>query len=1165
MALATTLYIQHGKAKAKATAVANALGQLIGHQIPIEFDWTFVTQPAFKAIAEAEQKRILVEVFGPNLDQCILAPADSLSAAASASPQVHDWVSTSVTKILFAFDGTNSINDIVGASHLRITLDGAQLTFKSNLSAIQLVSKGDWGIAAKLAGLTGFSIQITPPPIAVPLVDYVSVAAPLTAPMATPVAVEAPVAAPAAVQVTAIEPSTAPAPPATAHTAPPPPPPGGSAPPPPPPRGAGVPPPPGAGDVEDNTGLTGEQIVQRNIERERHRTLETYGLLPKLREHQARIVKAAEALGITGREIKFELDEEFAQDKLLRNDKKAVYWAVSMYDDSLFGALADGAIQILQSGPFGREKLFDTYSTFKAHFLLSGPDIDDYTIPWMEYIPSTKTLDITVTIPMMASSGGWIGTILSSLDAKSKELCKGMALAEAYKINLAETGEWITEMGRQEADAKVDALFAPHIEQIFEGRKIPVELNWEANWDAVSSQGRPQGRYRKLQFPVLVLAEVFAAFAKAPTLVKDLMRRSLQNIRTVAGTADSIELQNSGELMVITFKAFALPVRDAAQWGLELDKEVRAKCTGLTVKNIDAELAMEKAAPHILKLNSNLCEILGVTSASGGQDIIVVDYPSFADLPGFKEQFGEAKFAVLHEQHPLVLASIFRALEEIAKTALGAPIIKTFKRIHVTLDPQLPRDAAFARLAWNQSNGTLTITHSFCSFSRPVNYVPALEDALELLILGARLATKTDLDKFVAQVRSDFGVPSLPVTIDESYQQHSSFAELPPAMKKEIVYRFFTSIPQSIFQGPKGISRCTEFPKSRQLLQNAVKSIRVLPTDSLTAPTANKIELANGGELLVTVPLNAIPWAEPIGHRLIELIGLRSTIEDEAIAESESKIALLADQLRAATGNGKITVKFDWQALRADGTFVASQEYVNKFIRLVPGKLQVAFDGTAAIYDGGILRYAKDEGLASSMSSLESLVFNMSVSNSVATQGKFGLFSPYGYDVTQQGNELRISFNYQEYPVGAGAILEWVLSPASAKKREQLYIARLSERNFNSELARRDKAVHDAHHYNKKSQEEYQAAVVKFNFDMKAFAETPNTEVCQPCSGTGYWGVRNDNECMHCGCRGWQEVYKVAPQMPITPIPMPIPTFAPTTVAEFTSGLNRSQLLDGHF
>ena len=35
MALVTTLYIQHGKAKAKATEVSNALGQIIGRTIPI--------------------------------------------------------------------------------------------------------------------------------------------------------------------------------------------------------------------------------------------------------------------------------------------------------------------------------------------------------------------------------------------------------------------------------------------------------------------------------------------------------------------------------------------------------------------------------------------------------------------------------------------------------------------------------------------------------------------------------------------------------------------------------------------------------------------------------------------------------------------------------------------------------------------------------------------------------------------------------------------------------------------------------------------------------------------------------------------------------------------------------------------------------------------------
>jgi hypothetical protein len=39
MALATTLYIQHGKAKAKATEVSTTLGTVIGRSIPIGMSW----------------------------------------------------------------------------------------------------------------------------------------------------------------------------------------------------------------------------------------------------------------------------------------------------------------------------------------------------------------------------------------------------------------------------------------------------------------------------------------------------------------------------------------------------------------------------------------------------------------------------------------------------------------------------------------------------------------------------------------------------------------------------------------------------------------------------------------------------------------------------------------------------------------------------------------------------------------------------------------------------------------------------------------------------------------------------------------------------------------------------------------------------------------------
>lgn len=100
MALATTLYIQHGKAKAKATEVAAALAAVIGRTIPIgmsplkyetvwleacsnlflflpEYEWKFVDQAAFKTIPTDTQKSILVNTLGHNLTQCLVGAQDS--------------------------------------------------------------------------------------------------------------------------------------------------------------------------------------------------------------------------------------------------------------------------------------------------------------------------------------------------------------------------------------------------------------------------------------------------------------------------------------------------------------------------------------------------------------------------------------------------------------------------------------------------------------------------------------------------------------------------------------------------------------------------------------------------------------------------------------------------------------------------------------------------------------------------------------------------------------------------------------------------------------------------------------------------------------------------------------------------------------------------------
>ena len=444
---------------------------------------------------------------------------------------------------------------------------------------------------------------------------------------------------------------------------------------------------------------------------------------------------------------------------------------------------------------------------------------------------------------------------------------------------------------------------------------------------------------------------------------------------------------------------------------------------------------------------------------------------------------------------------------------------------------------------------------------RFISAMAGIEYTLGILIESCRMETKKQVEKFYLTVRSDFGLSSLPVFIDESYQNTKEFAAIHPSNMKNIIMRMFVSVPQSVFHGAMGLQHCSEFPKARQIMHDKVKSIRFLPDGKMVSNTS-KVEL-NGGELLIRVSFDNSEWETPIGYQLSQMIQSRPMMESEVMAEVDTKLMSFTNQLRKESGNSKIAVKFDWKELQSDKTFQAVQNYVNDYCRYVVSRIQNAFDGTKSTYDGGLIEYCHTQKLGPALAPFNELIFHMSTLNQVGTQGKYGLFTPYYYEVTTKSQELHVRFNIEPYPVGIGAIVEWVINPDAALLRQQQHIVAIAERNYNEEMKRRECAVEDTISANEEAQARYVRAVEDYNHEMKVFAATPSTQNCRSCDGKGYWG--RSHSCVSCSGRGWVNVRKAAPTMPLTPTPRPIPTFPHVTVTDFMSGLDRSELREGHF
>jgi len=892
---------------------------------------------------------------------------------------------------------------------------------------------------------------------------------------------------------------------------------------------------------------------------ERIKVLEESGVTPRLVENNERLRKFLGMVSISG-DIVYDVDNLFIHDRKLRwrdcGTQKTTLKSISIEPWSLFNVLTDAAISILESGEVGQKRLMDTYAKFNLQFESAEATVK---VPRLVLDTPSKTLNIFATFSNMYDPRKWIDDLTAG--ANTKHIYKGTNITEIFKAMLAQSGGWLEDMARDEATTMTNDLLAPYFKKHFEGRVIPIDVDWKS-LDGQNSKEPLIIRLKKhYQYPPCVLEVLFKSFAMANIVVMNILRKKLMKIRLVASGSDGIVLENGGETMVVTYK-WADQACAEKQWKAMIEEQVRAKCTGLTVKNVSAEIAMSEGSHAILEMNRTLVAKLGMSSAAGGYDVLVVDYPSFVDTLEFNKAYGASKFSVLHSSNLSALTSLVRGFEEVSRTTLGGPLLKTIKRIHVTLDVKSKDNSDDAPLHWDASTKTFTVTHCFHSFEHPGSYVymPRIEYTLGILIESCRLETQKIVEKFYQTVRADYQLNSLPVIIDESYQQTKAFTDIHPSKMKAIVMRMFTTLPPSIFHGDMGLKHCAEFPKARQILHDKVRSIRILP-DGLLASDTHKVEL-DKGELLIRLAFDASDWKTPIGYRLSQMIGSRPTIEQEVMAEVDAALVGYTDLLRKLSKNSKIQVKFAWQELIADPTFQAAQNYVNGYVRYMVDRVKIAFEGTKSIYDAGLVHYLQEEKLGPSLADLTDLVFHVSTTNGVSTQGKFGLFTPYSYEATNKGKELHVKFNFAHYPVGIGSIVEWVMNVPAATTRQQNHITSISERNYQEEIERRAQAVRDTQDFNESQQARYVRDVEAYNHDMQVFASTPNTKNCSSCSGKGYWG--RGNTCSSCHGRGFVDVRKTAPVLPHTPVPRPIPTFPPCQVADFTIGLHRGELRNGH-
>lgn len=868
------------------------------------------------------------------------------------------------------------------------------------------------------------------------------------------------------------------------------------------------------------------------------------------------------AMGISA--FSLDIDDFFVHDRRLRfkeiNYKETLLKNMSS-DKSVFSYITQ-AIEQISKIPLAKTAFVAKITKILLRCIPTCPS----PYPDVNLHDDTKILYMDCTFSHLFDHLKWNTPTVSFRESEIVEIYKAELLHDLGCE--VEAAQWESSIRCQEA---FDKKILPALTGDASKNKIQCVVQWESMAPTITMARNDGWLPIRLLLSHYVLAE--SVLDKISTgaeglnlVVKKIILRDVKQLVLRFGTNSGIDLDPTKNLLEITLNFLKLPVEIPSMRGWFIEKchsAAIAKCVGITVKTVAAEMAIQNAEPQLNTANASL--------KSNGFPAVTVSWAEFVDSKEFTELFADlgtkTPYGVISGPFAGTLSNMANGFFLVTKTQLGQKFAPNVKVIRVTVDPKTPQfDRLRPQLSWNDKTGEFVAKFGIRQLTVPegYNWRAQLEKIFGILLDTIRMELASQKTNVINTMLADFG-KNIPVNFDEAFTKTPQFNALDPEEMDQIMRPFITKLPASLFHTVQGIAKITQLPPGKQTAHEKITSIRLALEHSMG--NSFKVELKSG-ELLVSCGYGfaqaGYQSVEPIGYKVItDVLNIRSNLEQFIVAECVPKIQKLQKDIETAAKISSLPLTMDWKNLIENAKFAKEHDFVT-MMRHVPEILSVLVHkkDKKNRWNEGITVYCAGSSFASSLGkSAKSIVFRTDYSGQ-ADGSKHGRFPDRATQGDLNNGVLMITTNFTTNEVyGCGAHVEHLVYPSEAKQSEQEWISTVADQLQEAEENRRARLIADTHSHNESEQSRYESETTRFQKEQIEYAKN-QTKPCTSCRGKGWWGTKLDCKCLSCGTTGLEygKRKQKEPRPPRAPERRAIPSFPSITSINFKGQATRETL-----
>jgi hypothetical protein len=880
-------------------------------------------------------------------------------------------------------------------------------------------------------------------------------------------------------------------------------------------------------------------------------------LRPQLAAFEKRVVAA---IGVTG--FTMEVDDFFVHDKRLRfkelNYKDTLLKNMTG-DKSVFHFLTL-AIEAVAKVPLGKAALGQKISRVVLRCIPVCPS----PYPDVNLHDDTKVLYLDCTFSHLFDPAKWTAPTVAFRESEIVEIFKAELLHDlGCEI---EAGQWEASLRSQQV---LESSIIPALRGDASKSKMQCLIQWDSLapvYNTARTEGWLPIRLLLAHFvvPESILQKLTEGCEGLNLVVKKIIMRDMKTFVIRFGTVSAVDIDPAKGVLEITlnFIKLSLEVPQMRPWFIaQAHLSAISKCSGIIVKTVAAEMAIQNAEPQLTQANDIL--------KANGFPIVTVSWAEFADSAEFASAYSDlgakVPYSIISGAFAGTLSTMANGFMLVAKTQLGKDFAKRVKMIRVTVDPkasQYPRQRPV--ISWNDATGEFVAKFAVGRLTVPEEYSwrPQLEKIFGILLDTIRMELASKKTAVVNEMIKDFA-KTIPITFDEAFTKSPQYNAMDPEDMDRIMRPFLTSLPASLFHSKEGLWKVVQLAPGQQTAHAQITSIRVAIDPARTDSNSFTLTLSNG-ELLATCGFqfayDGSKTVEPVGYKIInEVLKIRSQLEQFVVNESVPAIQQLQKDIQSALGVS-VPLTMDWKNLIDNTKFAREHDFVTKMREVVQILQTLVHKKGSNRWNNGLALMSSADGFSSGFkSAVKSIVFRVDYSRG-ADGSKHGRFPDRETQADLKDGVLMITANFVDKLHGCGTHVEHLVARDSARRYEEDWIDKVADQLEDAEERRRAAEIENTIRHNEREQSRYESDTQRYQRDIADYQK----KLTQKCSGckNGYWGVHNNIK--HGTCGGTGMAYgKNKPRYPSEPSPprrSPMPTFVAISSINFKAQANRDTL-----